>query len=187
LAADTVTDEEVAELIKRYGEKQVVAMVLLLAHANFEDRLVLALGLPVEEGGPLPPLEVRFAAGGEAPEVPPRKSPKGAVLGAPEGPAGEEWDRLDFTELQGRLEKQRERRGRIAVPAWEDVRRGLPADYPQSRPVGIRWSLVCLGYQPELAAAWGRCTRAFGAEAKQDRVFEESLFWVVTRALHCFY
>ena len=30
-------------------------------------------------------------------------------------------------------------------------------------------------------------TRSFGEEAKQDRVFEESLFWVVTRSLACFY
>ena len=28
---------------------------------------------------------------------------------------------------------------------------------------------------------------AFAQEAKQDRVFEETLFWVVTRSLHCFY
>jgi hypothetical protein len=45
----------------------------------------------------------------------------------------------------------------------------------------------CIGYQPELAAAWSACTRAFGREANQDRVFEESLFWVVTRTLQCFY
>ena len=44
-----------------------------------------------------------------------------------------------------------------------------------------------MGYQPELAAAWSACTRAFREEAKQDRVFEESLFWVVTRTIHCFY
>jgi hypothetical protein len=44
-----------------------------------------------------------------------------------------------------------------------------------------------MGYQPELAAAWSSCTRNFGEEAKQDRVFEESLFWVVTRTIHCFY
>ena len=44
-----------------------------------------------------------------------------------------------------------------------------------------------LRYQPELAAAWGNCTRAFAQEARQDRVFEESLFWVVTRSLECFY
>ena len=41
--------------------------------------------------------------------------------------------------------------------------------------------------RPSLALAWSACTRAFGEEAKQDRVFEESLFWVVTRQIHCFY
>ena len=63
-----------------------------------------------------------------------------------------------------------------------------PPDSPKPKtPIRIKWSLVCLGYQPELAAAWSACTRAFGEEAKQDRVFEESLFWVVTRTIHCFY
>jgi alkylhydroperoxidase family enzyme len=186
LAADTVTDEEVAALIKLYSEKDVVAMVLLLAYANFQDRLTLTLGLSVEEGGPLPPLEVRFVRDGEPPSVPPRKAPKEAPK-APEKTAGGEWTDIDFAGLQTRMGKQRERPGRVPVPSWEDVRRGLPKDYPVSRPVRIRWSLVCLGYQPELAAGWSACTRAFGEEAKQDRVFEESLFWVVTRSLNCFY
>jgi hypothetical protein len=44
-----------------------------------------------------------------------------------------------------------------------------------------------LGYQPELAAGWFACLGAFNRDAKQDRVFEESLFWVITRSLHCFY
>lgn len=187
LAADTVTDEEVAGLIKQYGEKQVVAMVLLLAYANFQDRLVLALGLPVEEGGPLPPLDVRFVRGGEAPKPAPRKAPKEDGAKAPEKPAGDAWGALDFGALQERMEKQRARPSRIAVPAWEDVSRGLPKDYPASRPTGIKWVLVCLGYQPELSAAWLHGMRTFGAESKQDRVFEESLFWVVTRSVHCFY
>ncbi len=186
LAADTVTDEEVAGLIKRYGEKQVVAMVMLLAYANFQDRLLLALGLSPEPGGPLPPLDVRFSRGGAA-DVPTRPAPRAVAARSSKRPADDGWDQLDFADLQGRLERQRGRPGRIAVPSWEDVRRGLPKDYPQARPVRIKWSLVCLGYQPELAAAWSACTRAFGEEAKQDRVFEESLFWVVTRSLDCFY
>ena len=37
------------------------------------------------------------------------------------------------------------------------------------------------------ANAWSACTRAFAEDAKQDRVFEELLFWVVTRSLRCFY
>ena len=60
LAASTVSDAEVSQLIDYYGEKPVVAMVLLLAYANFQDRLFLALNLAVEEGGPLPPLKVCF-------------------------------------------------------------------------------------------------------------------------------
>jgi hypothetical protein len=51
----------------------------------------------------------------------------------------------------------------------------------------ILWTLVCRGYQPELAAGWSACTRIFAEEAKQDRVFEQSLFWVITRTIHCFY
>ena len=60
LDASEVTDAEVARLIGWYGEPKVVAMVLLLAHANFQDRLLLALGSPIEPGGPLPPLDVQF-------------------------------------------------------------------------------------------------------------------------------
>jgi AhpD family alkylhydroperoxidase len=45
LAAYTVTDAEVAELVKSLGEKQLVAVVQLLAFSNFQDRLVLALGI----------------------------------------------------------------------------------------------------------------------------------------------
>jgi hypothetical protein len=85
------------------------------------------------------------------------------------------------------MEVQRERKPRVRVPTWEEVKKQLPADLQSARPVRIRWSLVCLGYQPELALAWSACTRAFGQEAKQDRVFEESLFWVVTRTQECFY
>jgi hypothetical protein len=68
------------------------------------------------------------------------------------------------------------------------VLRVLPPEVPRpEQPVRIRWSLVTMGYQPELAAAWSACTRAFREEARQDRVFEESLFWIVTRTIHCFY
>ena len=57
----SVTDEEFAALVKHYGEKTVAAMVLSMAYANFQDRLVLCLGSPIEPGGPLPPLDVVFA------------------------------------------------------------------------------------------------------------------------------
>ena len=98
------------------------------------------------------------------------------------------WLSMPFDDLKGRLEGQMARSSRIRVPSWEEVLRVMPADYPKPpEPVRIRWSLVTMGYQPELASAWSACTRAFGQEAKQDRVFEESLFWIVTRTIHCFY
>jgi alkylhydroperoxidase family enzyme len=187
-AADTVTDAEVDRLVKAYGPKQVVAMVLLVAYANFQDRLVLTLGLPVEKGGPLPPLHVRFVKEGKGsrPEVPERPWPREKIVG--EGPKPSEevaWAPADFDQLQRAMNQQRARQPRIPVPSWEEVKKLLPS--PPARPVRIRWSLVCDGYQPELALGWSACTRAFAEEAKQDRVFEESLFWVVTRTLNCFY
>jgi alkylhydroperoxidase family enzyme len=189
LAASTVTDAEVKQLRDRYGDALVVAMVQLLAYANFQDRLLLTLDLPVEPGGPLPPLEVRFAKGAPAPAVPPRKRP--ASAGPAEDrktPPDPEWTKLDFDYLQQQMEGQRAREPRIPVPAWEEVKKRMPPDAPfPPGPVRIRWSLVCTGYQPELALAWTKCTRTFGEEAAQDRVFEESLFWVVTRSLECFY
>jgi hypothetical protein len=155
-----------------YGEKQVVAMVLLVAYANFQDRLLLALDLPAQPDDLTPPLAVRF--------VPP---PLGARLALPrQGPAGPPPPRLAieppqravaFAALQQAVERQRQRRPRIRLP--------------QGEPGSIYWGQVCRTYQPELAAAWATCRSRFGAEANQDAVFEASLFWVVTQAQQSFY
>lgn len=189
LAANTVTDDEVAYLASAYGDDGVVAMVLLLAYANFQDRLLLALHLPIEPGGPLPPVEVVFDKAAPARTVPSRPEPKERTgPPVPKRLDDPEWLALNYLDLQRSLGRQRSSAGRIRVPSWEEVAKVLPAGYPRPKqPVRIRWSLVCMGYQPDLAAAWSRCTRAFGEEARQDRVFEESLFWVVTRTLDCFY
>jgi alkylhydroperoxidase family enzyme len=175
-APHAVTDDEVARLIAAYGERQVVAMVLLLAYASFQDRLVLALNLPLEAGGPLPPVDVRFAL------TPPGGHPAGARRpGLPvasdwhpaERVTDPDWLALDFSRLQQELQRQRARQPRIRLPV--------------EAPGAIRWGLVCSTYQPELAAAWSACTRAFSTEADQDPGFEQGLFWVVSRALECFY
>jgi hypothetical protein len=189
LEADKVSDAEVERLKSAFGEKKLAAMVLLLAYANFHDRLLLALDVPVEAAGPLPPLVVRFDDDPPAPIAPPRNQPKVR----PAEPVAQriddpEWLAFDIDDLKSNLDFQKNNVGRIRVPSFEDVLKGLPADYPVPKsPTRIRWTLVCMGYQPELAIAWSTCTRAFGEEAKQDRVFEESLFWVVTRTIHCFY
>jgi alkylhydroperoxidase family enzyme len=187
LAASTVTDAEVKQLRDEHGDAAVVAMVQLLAYANFQDRLLLTLDLPVEANGPLPPLAVRFAKDGPAPSVPPRKRPANASAPG-KAPPDSDWAKLDFDYLQKQLSGQKDRETRIPVPSWEEVKKRYPPGAPLPPvPVRIRWSLVCTGYQPELAVAWTKCTRTFGEETAQDRVFEESLFWVVTRSLECFY
>jgi alkylhydroperoxidase family enzyme len=169
----SVTDEEVARLVALHGERQVVAMALLVAYASFQDRLLLALDLGPEPDGALPPLAVRFvrpplgtsrAAARDGPQG-------GPVLVAPEDDP--EWPKLDFGAVREKLADQRGRRCRIPLP---------PAE-----PDVNRWGLVCKHYQPELSDAWGACARAFGDEANQDPVFEQCLFWVVTRTTRCFY
>jgi hypothetical protein len=141
----------------------------------------------------LAPVDVRFSKdqSSKSITVPERKRP--AKPSAKSGTNGAvkiddaDWLSVDFTSLQRKLEAQRDRPGRIRVPAWDEVREWLPERSRRNDPLRIKWSLVCLGYQPELALAWSTCMRAFGEEAKQDRVFEETLFWVITRTIHCFY
>lgn len=197
IAAHSVTDEEVAALIEHFGERQVVAMVLQVAYANFLDRLVLALGVPVEEGGPLPPFSYRFPALSDIQSIPTAGRPEVALREAATDPQplpeldsvfGRDWTAELYDDLQQRMELQRERPGRVSIPDWETVRERLPPGmYPRDREMKIRWSLVVLGHQPRLGSAWLRCLRVFGREAAFDRTLGESMFWVVTRSLQCFY
>jgi hypothetical protein len=84
-----------------------------------------------------------------------------------------EWRGLGPDQLRKGMEEQRACRPRIALPA------GGPGQ--------VHWGAVCRAYQPELAAAWSACGHAFDREAEQDPVFDQSLFWVVTHAVRCFY
>jgi len=189
IAADQVTDEQVAALLADLGEQKLTAMVLLAAYANFQDRLLLSLGIPLEANGPLPPLEVAFPSPGGA--DPPARTRPEIDRARPEVPVrvdDPEWRLFDWKDLVAKVEAQKSRAGRIRVPSWDEVRPRYPADVKApDKPLRIQWSLVTMGYAPELAGAWLKCMRTFASEAAQDRVFEESLFWVVTRTLHCFY
>ncbi len=60
-------------------------------------------------------------------------------------------------------------------------------DHPSAWQVGINWSRVCYGYQPELTEAWFDCSAPFRQEAHFSPVFQQSVFWVVTQTLQCFY
>jgi alkylhydroperoxidase family enzyme len=193
VAAYSVTDEEVAALHRDYGERAVVAMVLQLAYSNFLDRMVLALGVPLEEGGPLPPRRYGFQRLAKPEDIAAAPRPEFVALeddGSLDMAAafGPDWTSVPFGDLQQAMVDQQDRAPRVSVPAWETVLERLPEGmYPKDRPMKIKWSLVVLGHQPELGPTWLRCLRVFGAESKFDRVFEESIFWVVTRSLQCFY
>jgi len=189
VAAPTVTDEQFAALQKRFGDTKVAAMVLLAAYGNFQDRIILGLGVPIETDGPLAPIEVKFAAGAfqVAPLLPEQKELPGLLKsGETVVPRDPEWAKLTFDELQTRMEKQRDRSPRLPVPDWDKVKGNLPPGYA-TRPTKIVWSLTCLGYAPEMAVTWNVAARTMWAESKQDRVFEESLFWIQTRSIQCNY
>ena len=189
LDAPSIPDELFVRLRKRFGDKQVVAMVLLGAYGNFQDRVVLGLNLPIEAGGPLSPVQVKFAPGAfqSAPILPPQAGlPRLLTSGTTVVDHDPEWSVLSYEDLQSRLERQRGRTPRLPVPTWDQVRTKLPPEFTR-RPTRIVWNLVCLGYVPELAVPWGVSTRTMWAEAAQDRVLEESLFWVQTRAVRCNY
>jgi alkylhydroperoxidase family enzyme len=203
-AAYTVTDAQVARLVELHGEKQVVAIVLVAAYANFQDRLLLALGVSVESDGPLPPIKVRFhkppaakttdkkeGVDGQAKDAPKRKvsPPAKDPPSVPERVDDPEWTAVPFVTLRERLKTQiARRRGRVRIPTSETVRDNLPDGVPRpEKPIRIVWSLVTLGYQPRLSSAWSGGLRAFRQESDLDAVFHESMFWVVTRSLQCFY
>ncbi len=189
LSASTISDDLFKSLRDRFGDKRVAAMVLLAAYGNFFDRLVLGLGLPLEKVGPMPPLEVKFAR--EAFQTAPFVPPHGAVpellkSGRNVIEPDQEWDDLSFDELQSRLEQQRGRSPRLPIPTWDEVKKNLPPA-AAAKPTRIIWNLVCSGYCPELAVPWSTATRTMWSEFQQDRVFEESLFWVQTRSIRCNY
>ena len=188
-AAPTIPDELFERLRTRFGDKQVAAMVLLGAYGNFQDRIILGLSLPLEPNGPLAPLQVKFSPGAfqATPLLPPQaESPALLTAGETVVERDPEWSELSFNELQARLERQRARKPRLPIPSWDEVKKKVPAAFA-ARPTRIVWNLVCSGYVPELAIPWSVSTRTMWAEAKPNRVFEESLFWVQTRSIRCNY
>jgi alkylhydroperoxidase family enzyme len=193
LESSKVTDAEFSELVGFFGEDKVVAMVLLLAYSNFQDRLLACLGSPLEPGGPLAPVDVVFDPSATQSKM--LSFPKSKTeLSNPSGKDVVEdepgWGDVGYDALQEKLELQRNKTTRVRVPTWDEVVKGLPKSFaPNRRPVRIVWTLVCLGHQPELASAWETLMRTAGAESrgKLDRVLAQGLFWIVTKTVDCPY
>jgi alkylhydroperoxidase family enzyme/alkyl hydroperoxide reductase subunit AhpC len=189
LAAPTIPDSMFEELRKTFGDAGVASMVLLAAYGNFQDRIVLGLNLPLEESGPLAPVDVEFEDGALqiASLIPPNVE-RSELLTSGEDVVSDDgdWGTVSFEELQARLEKQRNRQPRLPIPTWDDVKGKLPPAMA-TRPTRIVWSLMTYGYAADLQIPWSIATRTMWAERPGDRVFEESLFWIQTRAIECNY
>jgi alkylhydroperoxidase family enzyme len=176
--AHAVTDAEVAELLGFLGESRLVALVKLLAHASYQDRILLALGAR-EEGDVPPPVATRFAR--------PQPAPPHAQPAPVRNEVRSETPTVAWNELRGQLERQKGRTGRIRIPSRAEVLERLGEGHPLAWQAGIAWSRASYTYQPELTDAWFGCTGAFRQESDLDVVFQNSVFWVITDALRCFY
>jgi alkylhydroperoxidase family enzyme len=176
LAAYKVTDAEVAALIKEFEPEKVVAMVHTLAWANFQNRIVLALGVQVERDGPLPPLDPHLDPDRQI-KAPPRPAWKEAQSASTTATIGRpDWRKLTEVELESALADQKARQPRIPLPKETKT--------PATK---IVWTHVSSNYQPLLTQTWFDTMRTFQQEAKLDRVFSNSYFWVITRTNECFY
>jgi alkylhydroperoxidase family enzyme len=185
LAGHAITDEDFAALFEDFSPEQVTAIVHTVAYANFHNRIVLALGVrgenPVAE-----PISVAFdldATKVRAPERPPwddLKAAKGDGLAV-----RVEWSEAESDALNKLLDKQKERKLRIPLPDAAVFEKLPPRERDSAQK--ILWNTVSAGYQPELTRAWFAVLYAFYEEAKVDRVFTNSMFWVVTRTNDCFY
>jgi alkylhydroperoxidase family enzyme len=186
-AGHTVTDAEVAELIEHFGAEKVVAMAHTVAFANFQARIFLALGAQVEPGGPLPPLEVGFdlRSRPKAPPARPRWGDWRKTRATREAKAPPGWQDRSAAGLEASLERQKGRGLRIPLPGPERLARIPPEAKAQA--ARVIWTKVSMGYQPALTRAWFECMNLFHQEARLDRVFCNSCFWVITRSNECFY
>ena len=179
-----ITDAEFAEVLKHFGPEKTTAIVHTVAYANFHNRVVLAIGAA---GDAVPPVDVRFDAEKlakiPAPPRPPWDDLKSVTAGGLSVRA--EWGKDGFDELNAAMEKQKDRTKRMPLPDPAVYDKLSPREKESAQK--IRWNTVSMGYQPELTRAWFAVLYTFYEEAKVDRVFTNSVFWVVTRTNDCFY
>jgi alkylhydroperoxidase family enzyme len=180
-----ITDKEFAEVLGHFGPEETTALVHTVAYANFHNRVLFGLGVR-GESPPAPPFPLKFdydAAKLTAPARPPWDDLKAVKAGGLSVRVA--WSEGDADALNRKLESQKERKLRIPLPDQSVYDKLPPKEKDSSR--RILWNTVSMGYQPEMTRAWFAALYAYYEEAKPDRVFTNSTFWVVTRTNDCFY
>jgi len=183
-AGHAITDAEFAELLKAYGPEKVTAIVHTVAYANFHNRVALGLGAT---GDPVPPVDAKFAPEKLAKIPTPARPPWDDLKSVRAGGLAVrvEWGKAGADELNVALDKQKERKLRMPLPNPSRIKELPPKERDQAE--RVVWTNVSSGYQPEMPRVWFAALSAFYEEAKVDRVFTNSVFWVVTRTNDCFY
>lgn len=192
--SDGVTDQQFADLVKMFDERAVACMVLHMAYANFQDRLVNCLGVDMDQDEPFAPIAVRFSPDSlvKTTIAPSPNAPK--TVGNPSGTPkditneSEEYNWLPYSGLQDRLQIQRTRKTRLRIPDWQEFANKLPKGLMPAAS-DITWYKIAFGYADELAVPFEIYMRTAGSEisANWDRAFGNSIFWMVTEAIKCPY
>jgi hypothetical protein len=182
LKGHAITDEEFAELLRIYGPEKVTAIVHTVAYANFHNRIVLGLGAA---GAPVPPVDAKFSQEKLAKIASPDRPPWDDLNSTKTGGLSIRVKWSNATDLNATLEKQKQRTLRIPLPNPARLKELPTREREQAE--RVVWSNVSSGYQPEMPRVWFATSAAFQSEAKLDRVFTNSVFWVVTRTNDCFY
>ena len=163
LDGTSITDDDVARLIDARGPDDFVAIVHVVAQANFHQRVVLALS----------------ALDDAVPDETPVFDGDGAAAVA-------SWSRHTYDELRDRVERQKTRRPRVALPLDEARLARVPSPY-RERMGRVAWGTASFGYAPRLVEPWYRTMNTFFREGALDPVLSQTVFWVVTRTNDCFY
>jgi hypothetical protein len=180
--AACITDTEVAWLKDDLGEERLVALVLLLAHASFQDRILLALATKPEPEGVPPPVQACFARSTSTPPGGPPPPSHTETGNSTTEEASDSWHAT-----RAALQQQKDRPGRIAIPSADVMVQRLGPDHAVQWQRDIVWSRVCYVHQPLRTDAWFATVAAARSESQLDAVFTNSIFWVVTDSLRCFY
>src|SRR5436190_209971 len=101
-----------------------------------------------------------------------------SACGARRSPPGPQDEPGGIDDLANALDRQKARSARIPLPDLARFAKLPPSVRAQAERVA--WMTVSMGYQPQLTAAWFDCLRAYQSEAAFDRVFANSVFWVIT-------